>query len=116
MQKASPPTHLIRSKNGDYLRGRVVLMDDKRLRVETRLEEKDLPRDRISRIIWLHAEELDPSKKPATDGQATRVQAVRNDGIRVTFIPEQVRRRHALGQERGARRHAASASARSTSS
>ena len=89
MQKASPPTHLIRSKNGDYLRGRVIMMDDKRLRVETRLEKKDLPRDRISRIIWLHPDELDPSKKPATDGQATRVQAVRNDGIRVTFIPEQ---------------------------
>ncbi len=43
MQKASPPTHLIRSKNGDYLRGRVVLMDEKRLQVETRLENKDLP-------------------------------------------------------------------------
>ncbi len=89
MQKASPPTHLIRSKNGDYLRGRIILMDDKRVRVETRLEEKDLPRDRIAQIIWLHPEELDPSKKPSTDGQATRVQAVRNDGIRVTFIPEQ---------------------------
>ena len=65
MQKASPPTHLIRSKNGDYLRGRVVAMDDKTLQVEIRLETKDLPRDRISRIIWLHADELDPSKKPA---------------------------------------------------
>ena len=90
MQKASPPTHLIRSKNGDYLRGRVVLMDGKRLQVEARLENKDLPRDRISRIIWLHADELDPSKKPKPTSQATRVQAVRNDGIRVTFSPEQV--------------------------
>jgi thiol-disulfide isomerase/thioredoxin len=90
MQKASPPTHLIRSKNGDYLRGRVVLMDGKRLQVETRLENKELPRDRISRIIWFHADELDPSKKPKPTSQATRVQAVRNDGIRVTFTPEQV--------------------------
>jgi thiol-disulfide isomerase/thioredoxin len=89
MQKASPPTHLIRSKNGDYLRGRVVMMDDKRVRVETRLEEKDLARDRLAQIIWLHPEELDPAKKPATDEKKTRVQAVRNDGIRVTFTPEQ---------------------------
>jgi peroxiredoxin len=89
MQKASPPTHLIRSKNGDYLRGRVTMLDDTRLRVETRLEERDLARERISGIIWLHPEELDPSKKPAADGQPTRVQAVRNDGIRVTFVPEQ---------------------------
>jgi peroxiredoxin len=89
MQKASPPTHLIRSKNGDYLRGRVVMMDDKRVRLETRLEEKDLPRDRIAQIIWLHPEELDPAKKTATDEKKTRVQAVRNDGIRVTFTPDQ---------------------------
>jgi thiol-disulfide isomerase/thioredoxin len=88
MQKGSPPTHLIRSKNGDYLRGRVVGMDDKTLRIETRLEEKDLPRDRIAEIIWLHPEELDPAKKPADEGKPTRVQAVRHDGIRVTFIPE----------------------------
>ena len=88
MQKASPPTHLIRPRNGDYLRGRVTMLDDSRLRVETRLEEKDLPRDRIARIIWLHPEELDPKKKPPTEGQPTRVQAVRNDGIRVTFIPD----------------------------
>ncbi len=90
MQKASPPTHLIRSKNGDYLRGRVVAMDEKKLQVETRLENKELSRDRISRIIWLHPEELDPSKKPKAASQATRVQAVRNDGIRVTFTPEYV--------------------------
>ena len=40
-------------------------MDDKTLKVELRLENKDVPRDRISRIIWLHADELDPSKKPS---------------------------------------------------
>ena len=73
MQKTDPPTHLIRSKNGDYLRGRVTGMDDKTLKVEVRLESKDIPRDRISRIIWLHADELDPSKKPQrpSDGDAS---------------------------------------------
>ena len=40
MQKADPPTHLIRSKNGDYLRGRVTRMDDKTLKVEVRLETR----------------------------------------------------------------------------
>ena len=98
MQKASPPTHLVRSRNGDYLRGRVVLMDEKRLQVETRLENKDLPRDRISRIIWFHADELDPSKKPKPTSRATRVQAVRNDGIRVTFTPEQVADNTVIGK------------------
>jgi thiol-disulfide isomerase/thioredoxin len=90
MQKASPPTHLIRSRNGDYLRGRVLMMDGRRLQVETRLETRELPRDRIAHIIWLHPEELDPSKKSAATSGATRVQAVRHDGIRLTFFPEQL--------------------------
>jgi thiol-disulfide isomerase/thioredoxin len=92
MQKADPPTHLIRSKNGDYLRGRVLKMDDKELEVEVRLETKQIPRDRVSRIIWLHADELDESQQPAppaATGMAARVQALRNDGVRITFVAEQ---------------------------
>ena len=92
MQKADPPTHLIRSKNGDYLRGRVTKMDAKTLEVEIRLENKEVPRDRISRIIWLHADELDAAKKPAapaSDGNSTRVQVLRNDGVRLTFQADQ---------------------------
>ena len=88
MQRDSPPQHLIRSKNGDILRGRILGMDDQKLRLEIHLEEKEIPRDRVSRIIWLHADETDPSKKPAGPAgadQANRVQAVRSDGIRLTF-------------------------------
>ena len=59
MQRDSPPTHLIRSRDGDYLRGRLIGMNDNRLQVEVRLEVKELPRERVSRIIWLHAEDLD---------------------------------------------------------
>jgi peroxiredoxin len=90
MQKSDPPTHLIRAKSGDYLRGRVTGMDDKTLKVEVRLEAKDVPRDRISRIIWLHADELDPSKKPQLPSSTTRIQALRNDGVRLTFHAEKV--------------------------
>ena len=88
MQKTDPPTHLIRARSGDYLRGRVTGMDDKVLKVEVRLESKDVPRERISRIIWLHADELDPTKKPAPPKATTRVQALRNDGVRLTFHAE----------------------------
>lgn len=93
MQKDSPPTQMIRSTNGDYLRGRVLSLDDKTLKVEVRLESKKLPRDRISRIIWLHPDETDPSKekpRPPDQKSATRVQALRSDGIRLTFHPQQV--------------------------
>ncbi len=90
MQKPDPPTQLIRSKNGDYLRGRLVSMDDKMLHVEIHLETKDVPRDRIARIIWLHADEFDESKKApkSSDPNATRVQAMRNDGVRLTFVAD----------------------------
>jgi thiol-disulfide isomerase/thioredoxin len=86
VQKGSPPTHLVRSTNGDYLRGRVVAMDDKTLQIEVRAETRSVPRDRVSRIIWLHPEEADPAR--AAD--AARVQAVRSDGTRLTFTPQRV--------------------------
>ena len=88
MQKGSPPTHLVRSRNGDYLRGRVVAMDARKLQVEVHLETKEVPRDRVGRIIWFHADELDEAKGPAKPPEpagATRVQALRRDGTRLTF-------------------------------
>ena len=100
MQKGSPPTQLIRSTNGDYLRGRVVAMDEFNLQVEVRLDTKSVPRDRIARIIWFHADELGAPKEapatpdaklaaPAADAASpVRVQAVRADGVRLTFHPE----------------------------
>jgi peroxiredoxin len=92
MQKDSPPTHLVQSRNGDYLRGRVVAMDDATLQVEVRLETKDVPRDRIARIIWLHTADSAAAGKPAADEgtPALRVQAVRNDGSRLTLQAERV--------------------------
>ena len=93
MQKGNPPTHLIRSRNGDFIRGRLIKMDDKTLQLEMRLETKDIPRDRLALVVWLHPEENDASKKqgtPAKPETATRVQAVRNDGIRLTFHAEQL--------------------------
>jgi thiol-disulfide isomerase/thioredoxin len=91
MQKENPPTHLIRSRNGDYLRGRLIKMDEKSLQVEIRLEPKDIPRDRLSLIVWLHPDELDAARRAAASSQpdsATRVQAVCNDGIRLTFLAD----------------------------
>ncbi|QEH32595.1 Thiol-disulfide oxidoreductase ResA [Aquisphaera giovannonii] len=115
MQKENPPTHLIRSRNGDFIRGRVVGMDSKVLHLELRLEPRDIPRDRIGLIVWLHPEDARPKPedaKPKADAGAnpapaagppppapasaaappstagTRVQAVCNDGIRLTFVAE----------------------------
>jgi thiol-disulfide isomerase/thioredoxin len=91
MQKENPPTHLIHSRNGDYLRGRLLKMDDKALQVEVRLDTKEIRRTRLSSIIWLHPQEKEAAGKTANfapSSSVTRVQAVRNDGIRLTFLTE----------------------------
>jgi thiol-disulfide isomerase/thioredoxin len=91
MQKDSPPTHLICSKNGDFLRGRIIEMDETRLKVEVRLATREIPRDRVAQIIWLHPDELTGRKieaAPVHHDAADRVQAVRADGNRLTFVAE----------------------------
>jgi thiol-disulfide isomerase/thioredoxin len=94
MQKDNPPTHLVCSTNGDYLRGRLIEMDERQLTIEVRLEPKVLQRDRVARIIWLHGETL-ADAPPAADGNEPtsrlRVQAVRHtDNHRLTFFAEQL--------------------------
>jgi thiol-disulfide isomerase/thioredoxin len=118
MQRNNPPTHLIVSRNGDYLRTRLISLDGKEAHVEVRLERQVIPRDRIAQIIWLHDDELEPREaSPATqeesrsdDSTSTterqspeesspagrehrnmiRIQALRQDGIRLTFHAERV--------------------------
>jgi thiol-disulfide isomerase/thioredoxin len=101
MQKDSPPTHLICSKNGDFLRGRILEMDDTRLKVEVRLETRELPRDRVAQIIWLHADELTgkpPVPSAGADAGADRVQAIRANGSRLTFLVESSDRQTVAGK------------------
>src|SRR5439155_14982324 len=89
LQKDNPPTHLICSRNGDFLRGRVLEMDEARLKVEVRLETREIPRDRIAQIVWLHADELTGKVVAAPaggDAGEDRVQAVRANGNRLTFV------------------------------
>lgn len=93
MQKDNPPTHLIRSTRGDYLRARLIELDDETVTVETRLETRKLPRRHVTRIIWLDEETPDRPVAAETGGNAsttTRVQALCDDGIRLTFFAEKL--------------------------
>ncbi len=101
LQRDSPPTHLICSKNGDFLRGRILSMDENELKVEVRLEIRKIPRDRVAQIIWLHPDEL--SDKPAVPvsakaGAKTRVQTIRPNGDRLTFVAEKADAKHISGR------------------
>lgn len=112
LQKGSPPTHLIYSTSGDFLRGRLLSMDNENLNVEVRLASRSIPRSRVSQIIWLHEDELKtdddapdgsraeparsatpgdvtPEKSIAEsseeDAKSTRVQTLRRNDNRLTF-------------------------------
>ncbi|HEX4146595.1 MAG TPA: TlpA disulfide reductase family protein [Pirellulales bacterium] len=89
MQRASPPTHLIRSASGDYLRGRLVAMDDLQLEMEIRLESKTIPRTAVARVIWLHPEATE-APAPAVESPAGQIwlQTLDPDGKRLTMFGE----------------------------
>jgi len=91
MQRNNPPTHLIRFFNGDYLRARIESMNEEFLTVEVRLESKQLKRSHIVEIIWLHQDELgdEPEASEHQSLAPTHVQAVRSNGTRLTFQPQE---------------------------
>ncbi len=99
--KNDPPTHLFLARTGDYLRGRLLSVDDETVRVEVRLEVKEIPRSKIARIIWLHDRPWleKEAKGEAGDQEAEQsenadklflVHAVRPDKRGVTFQPKKV--------------------------
>jgi thiol-disulfide isomerase/thioredoxin len=65
MKKNDPPTHIVSSVDGDFLRGRLTRLDENGAAVEVRTTESVVPLDSISQIIWLHDRNWDASK-PAT--------------------------------------------------
>ena len=88
-QKDSPPTHLVRSATGDYLRCRLLEMNEKQLEVEIRLENRSIPRSGVARILWLHDNPVQAAP-PTNEIAPNLVQAVYSNGNRVTLIPERV--------------------------
>ncbi|WP_437227473.1 redoxin domain-containing protein [Planctomicrobium sp. SH661] len=102
-QKASPPTHLFCSRNGDFLRCRLLELNETEARIEVHLEEMILPADRIAHLIWLHADEMEmpelpekekgaaekPVQQPG-DVDANLVRVLRRDEKKTTFTATKV--------------------------
>lgn len=92
MQRANPPTHLLRLADGDYLRGRVVSLDATTVTFAMADVVKEIRRDVVVRVIWLHPEEVEDAATPppaVADG-GLLVQGVGLDGRRVTVVAEGV--------------------------
>ncbi|WP_145287117.1 TlpA family protein disulfide reductase [Pirellulimonas nuda] len=97
MQEGNAPTHLLVSTKGDYLRCRLLGLSDEAATVEVRLEEVQLERSRIARAIWLDPPpkndapadpDAAPPKPAAPPGDSLRVQLLRTDGVRLSFVLE----------------------------
>ncbi|MBY0587279.1 TlpA family protein disulfide reductase [bacterium] len=91
--KSSPPTHLLRLNDGDYLRCRLLTMSEKSLELEARLESRQIPRERVTRMIWLRPED-ETLPAAMTAGQ---VQILSTKGDRLMFRPERIEERKILG-------------------
>jgi len=99
MQRDNPPEQLIRSLEGDYLRGRLLAMDEQELQLELRLETRTIKRGQVARVIWLHPDELTGAAdaEAARDDSPTmppppgiRVQAVPRNGRRLTYFAQRM--------------------------
>ncbi len=86
LQKSTPPTHLLVSQDGDFLRCRLLRADQRTVVVEVQMEELVIPRDRVTHVIWLHPNES-RSENSMPDRYRGFVQALSSDGSRVTFLP-----------------------------
>lgn len=83
MQRNSPPTHMIESRNGDFLRGRLLEMNEQFVLLEVRLENKKIDRKLIRRIVWLANESGEEEEEVPT----SQVQAINHNGVCLTFSP-----------------------------
>ena len=101
-----PPTHLLIAPTGDFLRCRLMSMNEKFVTAEVRLQARKIPVENVSRIIWLHEypwlekdeEESEGDENQVgneiadetkVDDETFLVHAIRASGRGVTFEPEQ---------------------------
>jgi hypothetical protein len=105
-QQSDPPTHLLRLRSGDYLRGKLVALDEKTVTFEVVGQKKQLPRDGVVRLIWLHPDGLasgeeKPQEKDApaatTPGTAL-VQGLASGGQRTTIEADRVEKSFIIGR------------------
>ncbi len=94
-RKNDPPTHLISSTDGDFLRGRLVRIEDNHAIVEVRLEEVKVPMEKVAQIVWLHDRLWDDKKPNATaknDEAAAKAEETKSSDSDPSFLVHAVER------------------------
>ncbi len=102
-QRQQPPTHVLRSVQGDYLRGRLISMDAQTVRIAVEASPRDkplaIPRGDIARLIWLHPENLETPWTPPQPqgGQGLFVESVAGDSSRLRMAATGIKGNTLLG-------------------
>jgi thiol-disulfide isomerase/thioredoxin len=111
MARQSPPAHLVVSRDGDMIRGKITFVDEDLLRIEVRDEEREIWMKNVAEIVWLDpAPDNSTDKKPddeaindqsvdltkpdtssvASNEEKANCQLVLNKGSVVSLIPERI--------------------------
>jgi len=90
-QRVQPPTHVVRSVTGDYLRGRRLEMTADTVRITLDAAPNgtaiEIPRGDVARLIWLHPEPPAAWEPPPLGaGDGLPVAGIARDGARVRIL------------------------------
>ena len=78
--KNDPPTHVLISTEGDFLRGRLISLNSEFAFMEVRLEQVKVPVDKVAQVIWLHDRQWNSSGEKATAPEdAAKNDSAKND-------------------------------------
>jgi thiol-disulfide isomerase/thioredoxin len=97
VQRNNPPTHLLETFDGDFLRGRLVGVEAESIIMEVRLDEKRVALPTVRRILWLeNTSSAEPAEgvmtesappESASDPDSFLVLAVQRSNTRLAFTP-----------------------------
>ena len=85
MQRDRPPTHLLRLLDGDYVRGRLDVLDDTTARIEVLGNEQEVPRAAVARVIWLRESDAAVAHDDEDGSGGLPMRAEWGDGRRLRF-------------------------------
>jgi thiol-disulfide isomerase/thioredoxin len=90
LQRESPPTHLVITTYGDYIRGRLIRLTDSTVEMEDSKEPLRIPREIVSVIVWLYERtgETEASSSSALDANEFYVHVRTSMNSRFTVMPK----------------------------
>jgi thiol-disulfide isomerase/thioredoxin len=85
LQKDDPPTHVLGSLAGDYLRGQLIGVSEDRVSFRVGRARREFSRDRIASVVWLDASPNEAGEPAADQAAAGTVHVVDADGLSLSL-------------------------------